>query len=242
MPTITALDQLMGIFATKTFEQLAELGASEQTPMSLACFDDGSPLHLCGRTDMMVACYPGAPETRVGWIATYKDGGCCSIPHAADALPLARGGELLLRVHRFDSRRPLDCAGERASYGKHIDSVDGDGREPRDRGRVWTMVYYLNDEAWDADADGGCLRLFPPPPPASTAAGGDEATAAAARPNVAHDIVPTANTFVIFRADRVVHEVCPAHKARMAASIWFYGGTKEQARAAVERGEISAAS
>lgn len=191
VPTVTALDQLLTTFATKTFAHFQQIGAVD--PESLACFDDGAPLHCCGRSDMMVTCYPG----------------------------------------------------KRAAYGKHIDSVDGDGREKKDRGRVWTLVFYLNDPPWDAATDGGTLRIFPPPAPPAIPAGGDEAAeaeAAAARPNVAHDILPTANTFVIFRADRVVHEVRPAHKARMAASIWFYGGKQEEARAAVERGESMVAS
>ena len=61
-----------------------------------------------------------------------------------------------------------------------------------------------------------------------------------ARPNIAVDIVPRANTFVIFRADRIVHEVRPSHRERLAASVWFYGGSKAQAQAAVARGEIQA--
>ena len=185
-PTLAAIDQLIANFGSRTIAMLSQLGADSPVAAPYACFDDDQPLHCCGRSDCMVACYPGG----------------------------------------------------RAAYGRHIDSVDGDGREAKDFGRCFTVCYYLNEDDWDASRDGGALRLYHPPRFEQGVLGGGSEAASAARPNVAVDVRPTANTFVIFRADRIVHEVRPANRERLAASVWFYGGTRRAAQAALERGEI----
>ena len=156
--------------------------------------------------------------------------------------PVAGSASERTRFARFDDGSALHCTGrsdmmvscydgKRAAYGAHIDSVDGDGRAetPGDHGRCFTCVYYLNAvNGWDESKGGGALRLFKPPHDVE----GGEATAE----NEAVDVYPHGDTFVIFRADRVVHEVCPAHHSRMAASVWFYGGHAEQRKAALKRG------
>jgi Rps23 Pro-64 3,4-dihydroxylase Tpa1-like proline 4-hydroxylase len=160
------------------------------------------------------------------------------LPHsAADA----RG-----RFARFDDGEPLHCTGRsdmmvacydggRARYGLHIDSLDGDGRDQLDHGRCFTLVYYLNTE-WDPSRQGGALRLFlPPADPAEGAA------SAASEPNVAIDLAPHGDTFVIFRADRLVHEVRPSLGSRLAATIWFYGGSSQHRKNAIARGAIQGA-
>ena len=148
------------------------------------------------------------------------------------------------RFARFDDRHALHCTGRSdlmvscydgsaAAYGPHIDSVDGDGRAetPGDHGRCFTCIYYLN-ASWSEERGGGALRLFMPPP-------SDDADADTSRaPNEAVDVYPHADTLVLFRADRLVHEVRPTHDPRMAASIWFYGGSAEQRRKAVARGAV----
>ena len=50
--------------------------------------------------------------------------------------------------------------------------------------------------------------------------------------HAAVDVTPSGDTLVLFRADRMLHEVCPAKAPRFAATVWLYGGSKEQARRA----------
>jgi hypothetical protein len=44
------------------------------------------------------------------------------------------------------------------------------------------------------------------------------------------------DTLVLFRADRILHEVCPALAPRFAATVWLYGGSAAHARAAKASG------
>ena len=104
----------------------------------------------------------------------------------------------------------------RASYGAHLDNVDGDGR--KDYGRCFTCIFYLNP-SWDVAKHGGALRVFAPP------ANGD----ANGPPLGACEVAPTGGTVVIFRADQIVHEVMPALAERAALTVWMHAGTKEQA-------------
>ena len=106
--------------------------------------------------------------------------------------------------------------GAGAAHGVHIDNADGDGR-PHDFGRVLTLIYYLN-AGWTHD-DGGALRLFPPPAAAAASAVPPEGHSAAV------DLRPEADVLVVFRADRVMHEVrpCPS-RHRYAASVWILAG------------------
>ena len=100
-----------------------------------------------------------------------------------------------------------------AAYGPHVDNADGDGREELDYGRCFTAVFYLNSR-WD-EADGGALRVHLP-----------QEGKGETRPVV--DIYPHGDTLVLFRADRVLHEVRPSQAARLAMTVWLYAGTKEQ--------------
>lgn len=193
--TLLALDQALSRFGESVVDELSALGRDE--PMGRA--DDGSPLHYTGRTDSMVACYPG-------------------------------GG---------------------AAYGPHIDNMDGDGRTGLDHGRCFTLVYYLNPATWDTQRDGGALRLYAEAPGCEQqrrGAGGGSALqsarlgagAAALARNEAIDVPPLGDHFVIFRADKLLHEVRPATAKRLAITVWLYGGTKEQRARQRESSEIAA--
>merc|ERR1712087_977950 len=83
------------------------------------------------------------------------------------------------------------------------------------RCRCFTLVYYLNS-SWDETA-GGALRVHMP-----------TVLVPAGSPPQAVDILPHGDTFVLFRADRLVHEVRPAHKPRFAVTLWIYAGNKRQ--------------
>jgi hypothetical protein len=169
--TATAIDQLLDRFGAAVATELSKLDRPDQ-PMSRG--GDGGPLHYTGRTDSMLACYPG-------------------------------GG---------------------AAYGPHIDNVDGDGRTSEDFGRCYTCVYYLNEETWDPEAKGGSLRLHLSP---SGSGPWPRGASVATTPHDVIDIAPRGDTLVIFRADRILHEVRPAKAKRFAITIWLYGGSRVHA-------------
>jgi len=81
-------------------------------------------------------------------------------------------------------------------YLPHVDADDGDDR-------VLTAVYYLNP-GWRAE-DGGALRLHP----------------GSGKPHF--DVLPEEDALVLFRADRLQHEVCRSKARRLAVTVWFKG-------------------
>uniref|UniRef100_A0A7S2CGQ5 Fe2OG dioxygenase domain-containing protein n=1 Tax=Alexandrium andersonii TaxID=327968 RepID=A0A7S2CGQ5_9DINO len=99
--------------------------------------------------------------------------------------------------------------GNGAAYGPHVDNADGDGRVD---GRVLTALLYLNP-GWDKSC-GGQLGVFEP-------SRGDIGDADVE--GEWHTVWPEADTLVFFRADRTLHEVCPAYARRFALSMWFCG-------------------
>ncbi|CAK0901025.1 unnamed protein product, partial [Prorocentrum cordatum] len=72
---------------------------------------------------------------------------------------------------------------------------------PNRNGRIVTAVYYAN-EGW-ADGDGGALRLH-------LGAGAGHV-----------DVLPRLDTLVLFKSAAVPHEVLPARRARLAATVWI---------------------
>ncbi len=73
--------------------------------------------------------------------------------------------------------------------------------------RIITAIYYITEDDWSPDEDGGCLRIF------------DKHASSGS-----HDIVPYADRLVIFRSDLVEHEVLPSLKRnRLAITVWLYG-------------------
>ena len=177
--TLGAIDKLVADAGRAVLEQLSSFSSSSSSPPPpFARGDRGEVFHCTGRSDGMVAVYPGG----------------------------------------------------HASYGAHLDNVDGDGRD--DYGRVLTLVYYLNP-TWDVARDGGALRVYAPWQPAKPAA------AMAAVPQdalanelAAYDVAPLGGTLAIFRADQIVHEVRPSLGERAALTVWLHGGTEKQAKAA----------
>ena len=75
-----------------------------------------------------------------------------------------------------------------------------------------TLIYYLNAPPW-SDDDGGALRLHTPLV---------DAQQEGRSPAV--DVAPVADTMVVFRADRIMHEVRPCSRHRLAASVWILAG------------------
>ena len=95
----------------------------------------------------------------------------------------------------------LACYPPGARYAKHVDNPDGDGRDGD--GRRIALVYYLNDDDW-TDDDAGALRLYHP-----SSDGYD-------------DVLPRRDVLVVFRADRVAHEVlAPRLRRRWALTTWW---------------------
>ncbi|KAG7373282.1 glycosyltransferase GlcNAc [Nitzschia inconspicua] len=81
--------------------------------------------------------------------------------------------------------------------------------------RLLTAIYYLVEDDWDADLDGGALRVFHD---------GDE-------DGDFTDIVPRQNRLVVFRSDCVEHQVLPSlRRSRTAITIWFYGTVKIESK------------
>lgn len=113
-----------------------------------------------------------------------------------------------VRLHLQGRCRPMLASyGPHGRYLPHVDNGDGDGR-------VLTMVYYLNPD-WIENL-GGHLRLYPEAERRSVSLGltDDESMV---------EVLPTEDSLALFRADRMVHEVRPAEKRRVALTLWFIG-------------------
>ena len=111
---------------------------------------------------------------------------------ALEALRVAANRELQLGLLDFEGHYALYPAGTR--YAKHRD------RFRDDDARVLSVVLYLN-ERWHAQ-HGGALRLHI-----------DDRNSI--------DVVPEAGTLVAFLADRFLHEVMAATRARYSIAGWF---------------------
>lgn len=76
-------------------------------------------------------------------------------------------------------------------------------------GRILTFVYYLTPHHWDAELDGGALRIF-----------------SSADKN-SFDITPYSDRMVVFRSEHVEHQVMPSlRRERIAITVWIYGRPK----------------
>mmetsp|Transcript_13074 Transcript_13074/g.29662 ORF Transcript_13074/g.29662 Transcript_13074/m.29662 type:complete len:550 (-) Transcript_13074:154-1803(-) len=111
-------------------------------------------------------------------------------------------------LHLQGRCRPMLASyGPHGRYLPHVDNGDGDGR-------VLTMVYYLNPD-W-LEMLGGHLRLYPEAERRSVSLGlsDDESMV---------EMLPMEDSCALFRADRMVHEVRPAERRRVALTLWFLG-------------------
>ena len=80
-------------------------------------------------------------------------------------------------------------------YEKHLDAFKNS------KNRVVTTVYYLNEDF--KESDGGELLVY------------DE------NDKLLTNVVPTANTLVVFMSEKFPHEVLPAIKKRYSIAGWF---------------------
>jgi len=197
--TLTALDGCLASFGEAVMEAMSGIDKPNEPMGRIGPKEGGSssgPIHYTGRTDLMLACYPG----------------------------------------------------KGSAYGPHVDNADGDGREAYDYGRCVTMVCYLNASGWDAEVMGGSLRVHLPPPqdgekvgngpPSIVTTGWPPHAHSQRTPHEAIDVSPTGDTILLFRADKMLHEVRPSKAPRYAATVWLYGGSGEHRRRMKERGEL----
>lgn len=80
-------------------------------------------------------------------------------------------------------------------YEKHVDAFK------HSKNRQVTTVYYLNEQ-WKEE-DGGALLMY-----------NEENT-------LLSNVIPTANTLVVFLSEKFPHEVLPAHKKRYSIAGWY---------------------
>ena len=113
------------------------------------------------------------------------------------------------------SNYPRHCdSGAKCKREEEIDaSIDGNGR-------LFTFIYYLTPDDWDAELDGGALRVF--------YSEGNQKSSGKKSPDY-FDVTPFSDRMVIFRSDHVEHEVMPSlRRERVALTIWLYGRPKAQ--------------
>ena len=93
-----------------------------------------------------------------------------------------------------------------SGYPRHCDSSTSCEKRMQ---RILTAVYYVTPDDWNAELDGGSLRVY-------------------LSNDSHHDVVPYSNRMVVFRSDTVDHQVMPSlRRPRMALTIWLYGKVKD---------------
>lgn len=110
------------------------------------------------------------------------------------ALGEALSAGAYLGLGKFDLQLALYPGGG-ARYARHFDTFPGQSN------RRATAIYYANP-GWEP-AHGGVLRLYPEGGPV--------------------DVEPVLDRMVVFRSERIEHEVLPAFAPRLALTAWFYG-------------------
>jgi hypoxia-inducible factor (prolyl hydroxylase) len=125
-----------------------------------------------------------------------------------------------------------------AAFARHSDNHCVAGKGPHCDTRVLTAVYYMSDDDWDGERDGGCLRIFRPSL-AGSAAGETAVHRAAGSAEALMDVAPMGDRLVLFLSDlRCPHEVLPVRRAggsRTACTLWYCHALGEEAAAAAAR-------
>ena len=128
---------------------------------------------------------------------------------------------------RHCDRRGNLCQEEKTSNSSNNDNGSSNGKAER----LITAIYYLTDDDWTPEADGGCLRLY---------MNGNRHTRQnnnniKNNQNNNHsnygnsyvDVAPYQNRLILFRSDGVEHEVRPSlRRPRVALTTWLYGRMK----------------
>jgi [Skp1-protein]-hydroxyproline N-acetylglucosaminyltransferase len=100
----------------------------------------------------------------------------------------------------------------KSGYPQHCDLSAACSQEfpklGKDDHRIVTAVYYFTPSDWSEDHDGGHLHL--------------------SFDNHHYSVVPFFNRLVLFRSDKVLHEVLPSmSRDRIAMTMWFYGRPRQ---------------
>lgn len=112
--------------------------------------------------------------------------------------------------------RHCDRGNRCASEPYPADTNDGNDNPAKAMKRIITAVYYLTPADWDAEVDGGALRIYHP-----------GSTDIASSNEQYCDATPYSDRLVVFRSDLVEHEVLPSmRRERTAVTIWMYGDIK----------------
>ena len=192
-----------------------------------------------------------------GEAALWPDGTLARYLDVLDGLMGALGKRVpQLRATTKRSKAMIACyPGSGARYVRHHDNACSRSEGEQCNGRRLTAILYLN-EGWEV-AHGGHLRLYPPYKPDAAKEALQELQAwlltqhdAADAEMVAHtfherlaeittnddapplcDVAPIADRLILFYSDyRVPHEVLPAHRDRLAVTVWYFD-EDEHARA-----------
>jgi Rps23 Pro-64 3,4-dihydroxylase Tpa1-like proline 4-hydroxylase len=192
-----------------------------------------------------------------GEAALWPDGTLARYLDVLDGLMGALGKRVpQLRATTKRSKAMIACyPGSGARYVRHHDNACSRSEGEQCNGRRLTAILYLN-EGWEV-AHGGHLRLYPPYKPDAAKEALQELQAwlltqhdAPDSEMVAHtfherlaeittnddapplcDVAPIADRLILFYSDyRVPHEVLPAHRDRLAVTVWYFD-EDEHARA-----------
>jgi len=129
---------------------------------------------------------------KIVWLEDSKDSGGIFLEFAR-GLQKYLNRSLYLGLSYYEAHFALYEKGD--FYEKHLDAFKGS------KNRVVTTVYYLN-ETWSKE-DGGELLIY------------DE------EDKFLREVIPKANTFVLFLSDKFPHEVLAAKKKRYSIAGWF---------------------
>lgn len=214
---LAILDDRLAAFAQRVADQLGQLGAADAHPdlFPFGRADDGGILEISDMARLMVSAFSGdgtsyAPhvDNADGDGRQHVDLGRCLVRIPPRALLGTRA--LLCRLANL---RP--CANRPRCSSVHpvrpcvspltaLCPIPSPGKQ--------TCIYYLN-QRWNAETDGGAFRAYLPEPLARRLG--------LPRGSVpAMDVHPAADTLLIFRADKLLHEVRPTRRLRFAATLW----------------------